>query len=302
MLRPANSAGAAPVVVPRDLEGVMALAQRLGDLLEPAGRAVRLEEERAVAVVVREQHLVGQPSHDRHAEHLGVEALRPRQVGDVHPEMIEPPNPHAARIPRLLDGGSSLPVATAAIRSAGSGRPDAAAHPAWAWAGAAAACPCRAFCSCSRSSSTGLPLSASLLSCFTWCVIAGSFRHSPARAVACARSVVCGCPRMVQPMCRQQPDCKTLLTGGASPRRRASAQAAACRMRPSGCAARGAAPAPRGAARHGSPSTIAAFRRRPARFVAVIAEPRNRLRNASSSIASKASSVPNDPDGPRAGS
>ena len=103
------------VVVPRDLEGVMALAERMRDLLEPTGNAVGLEEERAVAVVVGEQHLVGQPPHDRHAEHLGVEALGPRQIGDVHPEVIEPPDPHARQdtacgAAARVDLGRRLPV------------------------------------------------------------------------------------------------------------------------------------------------------------------------------------------------
>src|SRR5262245_36717367 len=89
------------VIVPRDLERVVALAERLGGLLEPARRAIRLEEQGAVALVVGEQDLVGEAHHDLHAQDFGVETLRTRQVGDVHAEVIEPPDPHAARIPRV---------------------------------------------------------------------------------------------------------------------------------------------------------------------------------------------------------
>src|SRR5712691_1236372 len=45
-----------------DLERVMRFAERAPDLVEPAGLAVGLEEERAVAVPVAEQHLIRQAS------------------------------------------------------------------------------------------------------------------------------------------------------------------------------------------------------------------------------------------------
>src|SRR3990170_8584027 len=72
-----------------DLEGVVALAERVFDLLEAARRAPGLEEERAAPVPVTEQHLIGQAHPDAHAEEPGVEALGPLEVGDVHPEVIE---------------------------------------------------------------------------------------------------------------------------------------------------------------------------------------------------------------------
>ena len=75
----------------------MALAERVLDLLEAARRAVRLEEKRAATLAVGEQHLVVETHPHRHAQHGGVEALGARQVGDVHPEMIEPPDPHGGK-------------------------------------------------------------------------------------------------------------------------------------------------------------------------------------------------------------
>jgi hypothetical protein len=68
------------------------------DLLERAGRAVRLEEQRAAAVVVAKQDLIGQPHLDGHAEHAGVEPLGTVELGNVNAEVIEPPDPHASRI------------------------------------------------------------------------------------------------------------------------------------------------------------------------------------------------------------
>src|SRR5688572_9032330 len=96
----------APVVVPRDLEGVVALAEGVRHLLEVAGGAVGFEEQRAAAVAVVEENLVGEPHPHAHAEDLRVEALGPRQVGDVHAEVIEPPDTHAPRIARRASGGS----------------------------------------------------------------------------------------------------------------------------------------------------------------------------------------------------
>src|SRR5207244_5349432 len=59
------------VLVPRDLEGVMALAERVLDLLEAARGAVRLEEERATTLAIGEQHLVVETHPHRHAQHGG---------------------------------------------------------------------------------------------------------------------------------------------------------------------------------------------------------------------------------------
>src|SRR2546425_11186651 len=58
-----------------DLEGVVRLAERVLDLVEPARLAVGLEEKGTAAVAVAEEQLVRQAHPHRHAEDLGIEAL-----------------------------------------------------------------------------------------------------------------------------------------------------------------------------------------------------------------------------------
>ena len=79
-------------ILPRHLEGVMALAEGLAHLVEAARRALRLPEQGAVAVAVAQEPLVGEPHLDGHAEHVGVKALRAIQIAHVDAEVIEPPH------------------------------------------------------------------------------------------------------------------------------------------------------------------------------------------------------------------
>ena len=75
-------------------EGVMRLAERIVDLLAPAWSPIRLEEERAGAIAITQEHLVGQPHLYRHAEDIRVEPLGAREVGDVDAEVIEVTQSH----------------------------------------------------------------------------------------------------------------------------------------------------------------------------------------------------------------
>src|SRR5262245_45058636 len=81
-------------VIPADLECVVALAERVSHLLEIGGGAIGPEEQRTRGLARAHDDLVGQPHLDRHAEHLTVEALGAAEVGDVHAEMVETPEPH----------------------------------------------------------------------------------------------------------------------------------------------------------------------------------------------------------------
>src|SRR5262249_8355143 len=93
-----EEAARAVELVPLDPEGVVALAERMLDERRIGRGAPALLEQGAVAVAVAEEPLVGQPHHHAHAEHLGVEALRAVEVGDVHAEVIEAPDAdHRAR-------------------------------------------------------------------------------------------------------------------------------------------------------------------------------------------------------------
>src|SRR5438034_4282373 len=104
-----------------DLERVMRLAERVPDLVEPAGFAIGPEEERAVAVPVAEQHLIRQVHLRLHAEYLGVEALGACEVGDVHAEVVEPPHPHPAS-PRAIRSSAHAAARLTTMSSSSSAR------------------------------------------------------------------------------------------------------------------------------------------------------------------------------------
>src|SRR5262249_1157125 len=92
------------------------LAERVVDLLAPTRSPIGLEEQRAGAVAIAHQDLVGQPHLHRHAEHVRVEALGPSQIGNVDAEVIEMTESH--RFP--LRGLRSLMTERAAVRTVGS--------------------------------------------------------------------------------------------------------------------------------------------------------------------------------------
>src|SRR5213593_618983 len=109
-------------VIPGDLEAVVALAERILHLLGIGRRAIRSEEQRARGLAATHEHLVGETHLDRHAQHLGVEALGAPEVADVHTEVIESPDSHDAG---ALPAPSFSSAHAAARRTAASSSPSA---------------------------------------------------------------------------------------------------------------------------------------------------------------------------------
>jgi len=75
-----------------DAKGVMAPAQRMLDAIAPfiwaQRRAINLEK-REVLIAALQQRLIAQVRDHREPHHLGIEALRAREVGDFDSEMVE---------------------------------------------------------------------------------------------------------------------------------------------------------------------------------------------------------------------
>src|SRR5262249_46463228 len=115
-------------VVPADLEGVVALAERLLHVLQIRRRTIRFEEERARRFAAAHDHLVREAHLHRHAQYVTIKALGAAGIGDVDAEMIEALELHDDS-PRLAPSFSSAQAAARRTTgsSSASARPSAGA-------------------------------------------------------------------------------------------------------------------------------------------------------------------------------